>query len=54
MGIGKALVKESLRIGKERGLEEVELEAHFKNEQAIDFYSSLGLRKRMIQFVGKV
>ena len=45
-GIGKAIMAEAERIVKEQGYQSIRLDTYSKNAPAINFYESLGYRRR--------
>ena len=45
-GIGKAIMAEAERIVKEQGYQSIRLDTYSKNAPAINFYESLGYKRR--------
>ena len=53
-GIGKKLYKEIVQIAKERNIKNIELMVWGFNENAINFYKSLGMSVKNLRFEQKI
>ena len=53
-GIGKKLYKEIVQIAKERNIKNIELMVWGFNENAINFYKSLGMSIKNLRFEQKI
>lgn len=54
LGIGRAIVEELLAFGRSRGVRVVSLRVFAENREAVAFWTSLGLRPRIVQMVGEI
>ena len=53
-GIGRTIVEDLLAFGRSRGVRVVSLRVFAENRDAVTFWTSLGLRPRIVQMVGEV
>jgi GNAT superfamily N-acetyltransferase len=53
-GLGRAIVEDLLAFGRARGVRAVSLRVFAQNSQALAFWTSIGLRPRIVQMVGPI
>jgi ribosomal protein S18 acetylase RimI-like enzyme len=53
-GIGRTIVDDLLAFGRSRGVRVVSLRVFAENRDAVAFWTSLGLRPRIVQMVGEI